>query len=451
MNDTKTPPVNPAYIGDFNRVLKGMSARLRLLQTPESPVEIGNQVAIRTVILNISSARREVTAVRTVLRHFISEGDWPEGVIENGPIRTISPESVSHLFDFVSLPVSELIPIGGHLISDLSERLIRSGYPGSGEDLAEALSGVFPNRSRQANPGRETHIPITEGDLSRIDFAVMDQSYEDGVRTLTCPRTNVMALSRVFIRVIWLTGMRPTEVFDCVLMCGDPKRDYTHAQIGLIRENPERAVLSGLLVPQQALEGAGGIGHTRAILDSRAATRIDPILMIRNAKTRNANLSLVRTYRVQVLAGVSQEDLHLISLAARIHEARLPETRKRNLSGMITRHLRSAAERELPDRAGKMNLYALRHDFATRARRVMPLHKVAALMGHTARNSTQGYGKAHTRQSGSGSGGWVPGCDETVARQLHAAFGTDRVTGVRNDAGHDMGADIPSAPGGPGA
>ena len=72
-----------------------------------------------------------------------------------------------------------------------------------------------------------------------------------------------------------------------------------------------------------------------------------------------------------------------------------------------------------------MNLYALRHDFATRARRIMPMHQVAALMGHTARGSTKGYGKARTRQSRSGSGGagWVPKCDPEVALRLHEAFG----------------------------
>jgi hypothetical protein len=184
--------------------------------------------------------------------------------------------------------------------------------------------------------------------------------------------------------------------------------------------------MSGLLVPQEELPGAEEIGHSRAVLDSVEATRIDPVLVIRNAKTRNANRALVRTHRVQVLSGIGGEDLHLICLAALLHRTPLGEERKRDLINMVTRRIRALGAQELPDRENPVNLYALRHDFATRARRLMPMHQVAALMGHTARGSTKGYGKARTRQSRSGSGasGWVPKCDETVALKLQAAFGT---------------------------
>jgi hypothetical protein len=426
MNDHTRTQINPAYVGDFNRILKGMSARLSLTGGEPGPTEISNQVAIRTVTLNISSARREVTAIRTVCRGFVEEGIWAEGVMETAPLKRLTRDQVGRVLGFVTLPVSELIRIGQELLEEASELLVRSGFSGSEEDVAQALSGVFPNRARSANPSRSTHMPITEGDLSRIDFSMMDQPHEEGVRTLAGPRTNVIALTRVFLRATWLTGMRPVEMFTCRLMCGDPGRDYTHAQIGVIRTNPERAVMSGLLVPQEELPGAEEIGHSRAVLDSVEATRIDPVLVIRNAKTRNANRALVRTHRVQVLSGIGGEDLHLICLAALLHRTPLGEERKRDLINMVTRRIRALGAQELPDRENPVNLYALRHDFATRARRLMPMHQVAALMGHTARGSTKGYGKARTRQSrsGSGAGGWVPKCDETVALKLQAAFGT---------------------------
>jgi integrase len=425
MNDHTPPRTNPAYVGDFNRVMKGMSSRISLCGGEPGAAEISNQVAIRTVILNISSARREVTAMRTVCRAFVDEGVWPEGIIETSPLKRLTRDQVNQILDFVTLPVSQLIKIGQELIEKASDALIRTGYPGSEEDIAQALSGVFPNRARAASPNRSTHVPISEGDLSRIDFQMMDQPHEDGVRTLSGPRTNVIALTRTFLRVIWLTGMRPVEMFSCRLMCGDPGRDYTHAQIGLIRKNPEQAAMTGLLIPQEVLVGAEEIGHTRTLLESVAATRIDPVLMIRNAKTRNGNPNLVRPYRVQVLSGISPDDLHLISLAALLHQTPLAEERRRDLINMITRRVRAIASQEVGDRENPVNLYALRHDFATRARRVMPIHQVAALMGHTARGSTKGYGKSRTRQSRSGSGsvGWVPKCDETLALRLQAAFG----------------------------
>ena len=425
MNDTPPKPVNPAYLGDFNRIVKAMTGRLSLSGGRSGSGELSNQVAIRSVALNIASARREVTAIRTVCRSRLDEGIWPEGVIAPETVVRMGEEQVGRVLDFVGLPVSELIGMGRDLIEEISEGLFRSGYAGSREDLAQALSGVFPNRARGVNPSRSDQVPITEGDLARIDFPMMDQPHEEAVRTFGGPRRNVIALTRLFLRVTWLTGMRPVEVFSCRLMCGDPGRDYTFAQLGLIRRNPEQAALTGLLIPQEGLPGAEELGHSRAVQDSVRATGVDPILLIRNAKTRNANVRLVRPFRVQVLSGVGAEELHQISLAALLHRTPLEKDRVRDLINMITRRIRAISAEALPDRDGAVNLYALRHDFATRARRVMPMHQVAALMGHTARGSTKGYGKARTRQSRSGSagGGWVPKCDETIALRLHEAFG----------------------------
>jgi hypothetical protein len=425
MNDHTPTHVNPAYIGDFNRVLKGMTSRTSRTGAKPGVNEVTNQIAIRAFTLNISSARREVTAARAVCRAFLEDGAWPEGVVALPPVSHMNLEEVGQILDFACLPVSELIGIGQELVEEITETLMRSGYSGSGEDLAQMISGVFPNRARGKSPSRKTHIPVTEGDLSRIDFHMMDQPHEEAVRTFAGPRRNVIALTRVFLRVIWLTGMRPIEVFGCRLMAGDPSRDYTYAQLGLIRKNPEQAAMTGLLTPQEALPGAEEIGHSRAVMESVKSTGVDPILLVKNAKTRNANAALVRPYRVQVLSGIGEEDLHLISLAALLHRTPLEKERARDLINMVTRRIRAIANEEFPDRANPINLYALRHDFATRARRRMPLHQVAALMGHTAYGSTRGYGKAQTRQSrsGSGGGGWAPTCDETVALRLRDAFG----------------------------
>ena len=425
MNDHTPTHVNPAYIGDFNRVLKGMTSRTSKTGAVPGVNEVTNQIAIRAFTLNISSARREVTAARTVCRAFLEDGAWPEGVTALPPVSQLNEEEVGQILDFACLPVSELIRIGQELVEEITETMMRSGYTGSGEDLAQMISGVFPNRARGQSPSRKTHIPVTEGDLSRIDFHMMDQPHEEAVRTFGGPRQNVIALTRVFLKVIWLTGMRPIEVFGCRLMVGDPSRDYTHAQLGLIRRNPEQAAMTGLLTPQEALPGADEIGHSRAVLDSVRSTGVDPVLLIRNAKTRNANAALVRPYRVQVLSGIAEEDLHLISLAALLHRTPVEKERTRDLINMVTRRIRAIAQEEFPERANPLNLYALRHDFATRARRRMPLYQVAALMGHTALGSTRGYGKAQTRQSRSGGGGagWAPTCDETVAQRLRDAFG----------------------------
>lgn len=424
MKDQPPTHVNPAYIGDFNRILKGMATRMTHTGGTPSINEVSNQIALRAFTLNIRSARREVTAARAVCRAFINDGIWPEGVTDLPPISKLNQDEVAQILDFARHPVSELIRIGQELLEEITSTMMRAGWSGSGEDLAQTISGVFPNRSRGKTPNRKTHVPITEGDLNRIDFHMLDQPHEEAIRTFATSRQNVIALTRIFLKVVWLTGMRPIELFNCRLMTGDPSRDYSFAQLGQIRCNPEQAAMNGLLVPQETLPGAEEIGHSRAVLNTVRSTGTDPILLIKNAKTRNANQALVRPYRVQVLSGIGDEDLHLISLAALLHRSPIEKNRARDLINMVTRRIRAIAKEAFPDRVNPITLYALRHDFATRARRRMPLYQVAALMGHTSYASTRGYGKTQTKKSKSGGDGvWAPKCDETVARRLQASFG----------------------------
>ena len=137
MNDHHPTPVNPAYIGDFNRVLKGLATRLGRAAAAAGPREVSNQIAIRAFTLSLTSARREVTAARAVCRAFIADRVWPEGVTDIPPISRMNQDDVGQILDLASLPVSELIRIGQELVEEISEEKKRAGYSGSGEDLAQ--------------------------------------------------------------------------------------------------------------------------------------------------------------------------------------------------------------------------------------------------------------------------------------------------------------------------
>jgi len=112
----------------------------------------------------------------------------------------------------------------------------------------------------------------------------------------------------------------------------------------------------------------------------------------------------------------------------------------------------------LPNRKDALNLYSFRHDFATRARRMLQVWEVAALMGHTARASTYAYGKRNTRKSSSSSGGkvrassdggWMPTHDAEFAEAIREKWGasSDGATQVnpRQDLATALGIDLPDA------
>lgn len=429
------PSVSPAYIGDFNRILKGVESRTKHIGSAHTIMEAGNQIAIRAAVMNPSSARREITALRAVCRHFLDQGYWPGGVDQIGLTENATHEDVETLLSAAMKTPGELIEAGKTMLPEYTGELMQRGFDGNGEEAEQVLTGFYPQRSKRPRQDRSEQQPITERDMTRLDLSLINHPPEDGIRSLVEKRADIKALLRIFTRVIWLTGMRPVEVFDCSLMCGNPDRSYTKAEIRHITQAPEEAVLSGVLIPQSRLDPIESLGFTRAVIESREATGVEPVLMIRNAKTVNANPGLVRAHRAQILKDVPEHDLHIICLAAMIRDAQIRGRRRTNMISGLTRTLMRISEEELPERKKPLNLYAFRHDFATRARRQLSIPRVASLMGHTSRTSTRGYGKTRTRKSGSGSGGWIPTCDENVAERLNQHLGTvDPAPGIEDPA-----------------
>ena len=423
--DKKPLAMNPAYTGDFNRVLKSLERRTKNLGETADIRDAATQVAIRAAVMTPSSARREITAVRAVCRWLLETGQWPEGVDQVPLTEDASMEGVEQLLSASMKSANELMKIGNDLVPDYTSALIANGFSGSEEEASQVVTGFHPQRSGGTRQNREDHRPITRRDLSLIDLALIDHPPEDGLKSLSRDRADLKALLRVFTRAIWLTGMRPVEVFECSLMSGDPNKVYSNAELRRISSAPEEAVMAGLLIPQSRLDPVESLGFARAVTESRDATGVEPVLMIRNAKTVNANQDLVRAYRAQILKNIPEDDLHIICLACMIREAGVSGSRRKSMITGLTRPLIRISREEMPHRPKPLNLYAFRHDFATRARRSMSIPRVASLMGHTSRTSTQGYGQKRTRKKGSGSGGWTPSCDEAAVERLTRYWGAE--------------------------
>jgi integrase len=411
----------PSYVKDFNRVARAAEARAKLEGSPPTIISIAGQMALRASVMKIATLRREITGLRKTVNHYLDTEQWPELTEDIPWVRKASLEEISWLSSTLDKSASEWVDLGKKFAPQRVKALINANFPGAESDALQALSGVFQERSRSASRDTSKTHTISEKDLRDLDFTLGDYPHKEALATLNKNRVNAGALLRIFMRTISLTGMRPTEVFDCTIMVGDPDRQYTPFEIGQIQNKPYTSIENGLLKSIDLIQPSLYGGLAKMVQSISETTRVPPILVIKNAKRTNSNSDLTQPYRVQIISGMEEEDLQVLCLAAHLHHFKIESTRRSNLISVMTRNLNRIAKEVLSQEKSKINLYSFRHAFATRARLSLPVWQVAALLGHTAKTSTYIYGKKQTRRrkSGSSSGGWLPGVDAEVAEKIH--------------------------------
>ncbi|MFG6573584.1 hypothetical protein ACGYLO_18470 [Sulfitobacter sp. 1A13353] len=468
MNDVATDDIreiSDVYINDFNRIAKSVDARCELTGEQPSIGELETQIALRASIMKISSLRREMTSMRAVASYFLEQEAWPDGIDERDWIMSATMEDAGQLHTALIRTASEFVILGREVSERLVETAMRMNFPGSEEDAARALSGMSPERAQRKTRDKKFMQPITDRDFMELELHLTDHPHQNALKTLSMRRTDSKALLRIFMRTIRLTGIRPVEVFNCRILVGDEKATYTPEMINDIYEAPYLTALKGILIPIDALSPEPGKSLAEMVRDAEAATGVPAILMIEAAKTTNANPDLLRPFRAQILTGIEDDDLEVLCLAAHLHHFKMDRKKYSNLITTMTRNLTAAARVVLPNRKDALNLYSFRHDFATRARRMLQVWEVAALMGHTAKASTYAYGKRGTRKTSStdgvkkakgedgrarvAAGGWMPTHDAEFAEAIREKWGasSDGATQVnpRQDLATALGIDLPDA------
>lgn len=436
------------YVQDFNRIAKAVEDRMKILGHRPCLSEIPEQIALRSSLMKIATLRREISGLRAVIRYAMATETWPALVDDANWIQSASLEDIAMLQNRLEKAASEWIAIGVKLAPQRVASLLQGNFPGSESDALQALSGVFQERSRSASRDAAKQYSLTLKDLRELDFMLGDHPHKEALTTLSQDRVNSRAMLRIFMRTISLTGMRPTEVFDCVVMVGDPDRQYSKAEIISIRKKPYTSIQQGLLKPIDLIHPSQYGGLAPMVMSITQTTGVPPILVIKNAKQTNANSKIAQPSRVQIIENMEEEDLQVLCLAAHLHHFRVKTKRRSNLTSAMTRSLRRIAADALGKDKANINLYSFRHGFATRARLVMPVWEVAALMGHTAKASTYVYGKKYVRKrkSDSSSGGWMPSVDPENAERIHELWASKET-----QASQDLGSDANLSQDEPGA
>ena len=399
-----------------------------------SVAEIETQLVLRASLLKITSLHRDLSAIRTVISWVVEHECWPDGIEEKPWIIRASMEEISQLHSGLLRTGRSFADLGKNVSSEYIRQVMEMNYPGSEEDAIRALTGIRTKHSYYQPRDRKNMALVTDRDFRELELHLWDHAHLNAIKSLSLAKTDGKALLRIFMRAIRLTGMRPVEVFTCRIFVGDITREYSSEDIHEIRNSPYRAIEKNINEPEKNMKASSLLvpfDHDPLSHDSLGdmvrttveTTGVPPILWIRAAKTANANPNLVRPFRAQILHKIDKDDLEVLCLAAHLHSFPMEEKRRTNLITSMSRNLRAAADGTLPHRTDKLNLYSFRHDFATRAKLRMPVEEVAALLGHTSRESTRVYGKKYTRQRKGSDSGWMPLPDPEFAEDIRLSWG----------------------------
>lgn len=389
------------YVTATNRIIRAIGERASMTGKLPSLIDFRDQIAIRSVCLSRATINLEISAVRNILTSAEIEGGevvWSEGVDVRDWMTHATQEDLETAKEAILAPRKDILALGAE-ISELNVALAeRRDNTLSYEEMIGVLSGMSRDRTIRQNQKDQRHL--TWRDLMAIEMELSGRDPYVALDALrkSSVRGSVEGLLRVFVNVIWFSGMRPTEVWDCRLFVPRFDLDYGRAEIEMIERRPMDALRAGLLsmVDQVAREISEPVGFTANQACERV--RVPAILLIKSAKQTNAVREIRMPARLQILKNIPTQQLSLIAIVASLHQMGVSRTRQENIHSAMGKALKRIGERNELLAGLNLNLYAFRHSFATRAKLAYEPWEAAALTGHTAKRTLYAYGERNRRR-----------------------------------------------------
>ena len=421
-----------SYAASVRSVFRTATDRCRSSNRLPTMPEVHLQLAIRAAVFGRPTGVKELSAMRSLIKTVRKlQAAYDEAGCIMMPFQLV-PENVELPFWFrfeewnsfdrfaegVVLPTyKQLRERGRRELRPLVKEAVESGqYPdsrGNESVIAENLAGRIAKFARRSP--RTGWMPISESEFEKMldqlpagtERAALDALREGAIM-------KAGGIARLLARSVWLTGMRALEVFQCRLLTIDPDDKLRPPELREILDDPRAAHEAGRL-REAAPEIARG--------DFRRSGRAPLIFGIKTLKTANSSPLINNAFRFQLLDGINQRGLAALSYASMLSRLQLPYSRAEGIAARSTKHLGLASLKADPGRECAVTLHTLRHAFVDAARGILPPHEVAALSGHTARNTMLAYGGKHVRRrKNSGRTRWMPKADPASAEAIRKAW-----------------------------
>ncbi|MCE6959679.1 hypothetical protein LAZ40_11680 [Cereibacter sphaeroides] len=419
-----------AYHKPVNRLIAQVEARAGLLQRQPVLTDLADQISLRSRVMKEATVNLETAALRAVIRSVKADADgpcWPAGVVPVDWMKQVSAADLEALESRMNQPNRALFAASSGILAENIARAESLGTQMTREELAHLLAGRSVHG--EVKPKQKEQRHLTWRDLLIFEFELSDHDPISSIEALASrsARTPLEGLLRIFIHAIWISGMRPTEVWTCRLMVPRMDLAWTDDMRDLLRRNPTQALLDNLLVPVERLAAQTGEGLVRSAHLANDKAGAPSILMIQAAKQTNANPNIRAPIRLQVLEAIPLRHLGMLAYAAQLRHLKLEWKVQDQFRSSMTKTLKRIAKREEELRDLNVNLYSFRHSFATRVKRALPPHEAAALTGHTAIDSLYGYGEfraSKAGRTGHRAQDWIPAPDPTQAERIRLQWAT---------------------------
>ncbi|MBW3243588.1 hypothetical protein KUV57_13020 [Epibacterium sp. DP7N7-1] len=418
------------YVNVTNRLIDCAERRAATLARKPQIIDLVSQLSIRSKALSKSTVNVEIAALKKVMSKVeVIDGKraWPTGIVVRTWMETVCDADFLTALQSASRSYKDIMSDGEGILGKEIERARMNGHDLGDEELIELLTGKRGVSRVRTDQKSQRHLD--DRDLTALE---MELSYHDPVEslnTLNCEnsKARLEGTLRLFVNVMWFTGMRPTEVWNCILMVPRIDLTFTPEMVRLVQDNPVRAIHEDLMMTVEQARKMTGDALGDAARNAMTKSGAPSILTIKSAKTTNQNPELKSDYRMQILKNIPTRQLNLIAIATQCRKLRLSDKRKDSIRASMTRILKAIAKEEERFEGMNLNLYAFRHSFATRAKLAMPAHEAAALTGHTAKSTLHVYGERNLRKESSGGRSriqkdWLPTPDPIYAEMIQLAW-----------------------------
>jgi len=431
-----------AYTKIMNRIVPLTETRMRSLKQDPKLIHLVEQVSLRSAFLQKNTASLEAATLRFAFRGVEKTGDgliWPVDFAVPSWMTHAEEDDLVAARTAISRPYSVTFSESAEILEENLARAETLGLGMNREELAHFLSGK--SQSGTKKPAQKEQRHLTWRDLMVFELELSDHDPLDSLRALKArvekqsdpegetgkrsSKTPLEGLLRLFVHAIWISGMRPTEIWGSRLLVPRPNLIWTPELREFVRRYPSEAIVGELMTPVEWLTRSTGEGVARTAHIAIEQTGAPAILMIRSAKQTNANAELKREMRLQVLEGIPPRHLNMLAIATQLRHLQLEWKVQDQIRSSMTKILKRIARESESLKGMNINLYSFRHSFATRVKKALPPHEAAALTGHTALASLYTYGEYRATKLSRGSGkaqDWIPSPDMARAAMLREGW-----------------------------
>lgn len=419
------------YVKVLNRIADCVECRAQILRREPVLADLITQLSLRAKVMSRATIRLEIAALRSMFKEAAFDGagiSWQDGVVERDWLVETSEEEFLRVRSLALESYSSIIENGDRLLPYEIELARHNGFALTDEEIIERLSGRKRVEQRQ-NQKDQRHLSWRD----MMSFEIVLSSF-DPVESLNSllpeseGRAQLEGLLRVFINTMWFTGMRPTEIWNCVLMVPRVDLPFDRNMRRLVAENPSLAIHDDLMMKVEDAASLTGDKLGEAARNAMLKSSAPCVLMIKSAKTTNMKPELRADFRLQVLKDIPPFLLNMVAIATQCRKLRLSDERKDAVRSSMTRILKRITSEDPRLSDLTVNLYAFRHSFATRVKQAYYPHEAAALTGHSSVKTLYRYGERGARRRASGTvrpEDWLPEPDPVQAALNEQVWSAD--------------------------